>query len=489
MDSAIMSTIADITAAAVDPYSNEFLWIIIVGFLLSFILSMAVGANDCANSFGTSVGSGVLTLTQACLLATVFEVAGSVLLGMHVVETIRKGIVDIDIYAGSEQELMLGYIATLAGCAVWLFTATYFKLPVSASHSTVSATLGFTLAARGTEGIKWKNLTKIALSWVVSPLTSGLVSIIICVLIEYFVIRRGRPLKAGLIAYPIIWALAVFVNVFGVTNEGPEVFYLHNTPLWVAIVIALVAGFLTGIIVQIWIVPFMRNKVVGLANAEAMAAPPSIDTKDTGVMEKQLDTTPYHSRVQIPTDKVTTETATRQDTEGLFSSLQILTAIFASFAHGGNDVANSVGPLVALWMIYSQGQVTGSELPKVATMGILFYGGVGIVIGLWLLGRRVIETVGQNLTKIRPSTGFTIEIGSACTVLLASKLGLPVSTTHCKIGSVVFVGYADSKFSKSDEQKVNWKLFGGIFASWVATVPAALGCSALFMWILKAIFL
>lgn len=256
-----------------------------------------------------------------------------------------------------------------------------------------------------------------------------------------------------------------------------------------ATVVAIAFGIAAALVVQIWVVPFMRRKVLDTASNVNANPLPEVNEKDKPALEKGIET-PYHSQVVLTPTDVTVETATREETEPLFSSLQVLTAIFASFAHGGNDVANSIGPLVALWVIFAEGSVEEVDLPRLPTMGLLLFGGVGIVVGLWILGRRVIETIGESLTKIRPSTGFTIEIGSACTVLLASKMGLPVSTTHCKVGSVVFVGYADGKFGKKDAgQSVNWKLFGGIFASWVVTIPAALGCSAVLMWILKAIFI
>ncbi|KAF4526164.1 hypothetical protein B566_EDAN008200 [Ephemera danica] len=165
----------------------------------------------------------------------------------------------------------------------------------------------------------------------------------------------------------------------------------------------------------------------------------------------------------------------------LFSFLQILTATFGSFAHGGNDVSNAIGPLIALWLIYKEGTVQQTtETP----LSILLYGGIGISLGLWIWGRRVIQTIGEDLTQITPSTGFTIEIGAAFTVLLASKIGLPISTTHCKVGSVVFVGWASS-----DRQGVDWKLFRNIIFAWVVTLPVAGSLSAAMMAILRAVAL
>lgn len=255
----------------------------------------------------------------------------------------------------------------------------------------------------------------------------------------------------------------------------------------------MICGFLSGLVVQLFVVPYMRNRLLaGLSTTVEPSPNPSIMKSADSIasLEKGIPT-PYHSQIALTAPRV--EDATKEDTEQLFSSLQILTAIFGSFAHGGNDTANAVGPAIALWLIYSKGSVEGTP-DKYSSVAILFYGGLGIAVGLWLLGRRVIETVGSGLTKIRPSTGFTIEIGSACTVLLASKLGMPISTTHCKVGSVVFVGYADGKNrakenKESGEKSVNWKLFGSIAASWVATLPAAVGVTALLMWLLRMMFL
>lgn len=159
--------LAAVQTNSIVPYDKGFIWIVVIGFILAFILAFALGANDVANSFGTSVGSGVLTLTMACILATIFEISGAILLGDKVSETIRKGIVDINMYEGDEKRLSIGYLATLGGCATWLFVATYFKLPVSGTHSTVAATVGYSLVANGTKGINWAGLGKLFLNYFV----------------------------------------------------------------------------------------------------------------------------------------------------------------------------------------------------------------------------------------------------------------------------------------------------------------------------------
>lgn len=205
-----------------ETYFSEVLWIVILGFVLAFILAFGVGANDVANSFATSIGSGVLTFRQACYLASFFEVAGAILLGYKVSDTIRKGILDVSVYEGNEKQLMMGMLAALLGCAIWLLIATYFKLPVSTTHSIVGATVGFGFVAHGTKGIHYTTLITIVASWVVSPLLSGLVSVAIFWLIYRFILTAKRPLRAGLISLPFIYAITIFINVLSITFDGSK---------------------------------------------------------------------------------------------------------------------------------------------------------------------------------------------------------------------------------------------------------------------------
>lgn len=205
-----------------EAYLDSVLWIVIVAFIVSFILSFGIGANDVANSFATTIGAGVLTLRQACFLASIFEVSGAVLIGYKVSDTIRKGILDISMYEGSEKELMLGMLAALISCAIWLLVATFLKFPVSATHSIVGATVGFGLVARGTKGIQWNTIIGITLSWIISPILAGLISVAIYLLIYKFILRAQRPFNAGLVALPIIWGVVIFINILGISLDGSE---------------------------------------------------------------------------------------------------------------------------------------------------------------------------------------------------------------------------------------------------------------------------
>lgn len=204
----------------IDPYSEEVLWIVIIGFIMAFVLAFGLGANDVANSFGTSVGSKVLTVKQACCLATVCEIAGSILLGYKVSDTMRKGILQVNVYDDAEYELLLGMFAALIGSSVMLLGATFLKLPVSATHSIVGATIGFSLVCRGDKGINWKVLGMIVGSWFVSPLLSGVISVSLYLVIRRLILNASDPIARGLLSLPIFYGITIFINVFTIVHEG-----------------------------------------------------------------------------------------------------------------------------------------------------------------------------------------------------------------------------------------------------------------------------
>lgn len=422
-----------------EAYSNEVLWIVVISFLIAFFLAFGVGANDVANSFGTSVGSRVLTLRQACILATIFEMLGALLMGFKVSDTVRKNIYDLNLYDGEEKLLMMGNMAALFGSAVWNIVATLLRLPVSGTHSIIGAVLGFTFVAKGFRGIYWKNIGYIVSSWFISPLFSGFVSVLMFMLIRWFILSKENPRERGLSSLPLIYGFAVFINVISVVLDGSPVLGLDKIVWWIAIIISASIALIAAAIIRFYIVPRERKK----------------GESPGGQIELDLENPISASENTKENDD------SRPEVANLFRGLQVMTAIFGSFAHGGNDVSNAIAPLVGLWLIYSKN-------PEGQTPAwLLIYGGIGISAGLWIMGRKVIQTMGQDLTKITPTSGFTIEIGSATTVLLASKLGLPISTTHCKVGSVVFVGCARTRSTKD----VDFKLFRSIILAWLITLP------------------
>ncbi|KAJ8034203.1 Sodium-dependent phosphate transporter 2 [Holothuria leucospilota] len=570
-------------------------WMLAVGFVFSFILAFGLGANDVANSFATSVGAKVLTLRSACILASIFETGGAVLLGSKVSDTIRKGIFDVTLYEGREETLMMGQVAALGGAMIWLLVATLFKLPVSGTHSIVGAMIGFHVVVFQFVGINWKQLIMIVGSWFISPLMSGVLSAIMFAVYRYFVLQKDHPLKNGLRSLPVCYAAVMFVNVLSIFLHAPQLLRLDKIPVWGGALISVFIGFVVGLTVWLIVVPRVRLSLFGDGERPkfsvggdelfdvkdekkemAMQDVPNGNCKEssgyktiTGKPESETNhfteaegktersserdlnvnnnngnstetskgSSGYTQISESPTNRMppssiqyefkesivsaeegesrcwpfrksgdkkyyrhtsvassTGLTKKRklskrdseswkqvQDPEGvaeICGPLQILSALFASFAHGGNDVSNAIGPLIALWVIFQSGSV---EQKAASPIWILLYGGIGMTIGLWVLGRRVIETVGSNLTPMTPSSGFTIELGAATTVLLASNLGIPVSTTHCKVGSIVAIGYVRSRAN------VEWKLFRSIILAWIVTVPSAALLSAGLMWIMLTV--
>jgi len=465
--------------------SPDVLWVVVLGFVVSFLLAFGVGANDVANTFGTSVGSKVLTIRQACILATIFEIAGTVLIGYKVSDTIRKGIVDPAIYDNSNTELMLGNLAALAGSAIVLMAATFFKLPISGTHSIVGAMIGFSLVARGAEGIQWMTLGKIISSWFISPVVSGMISCGLYLMVRRFILSKRSPLEAGLRFLPLFYLATLTLNVFSIVLDGPSLLYFDRIPWWGAMILSVGVGLIAAAAVQCILVPRLRRANAAVDNDIENDNENDNDNDKDNDNENDNDVKmTVISLTENPLEKAATEKAAMDDIDDppeavqLFSFLQILTATFGSFAHGGNDVSNAIGPLVAIWLIYSENSVMQNS-PTPAY--ILLYGGVGISVGLWVWGRRVIKTVGEDLTKLTASSGFAIEIGAAFTVLAASKIGVPISTTHCKVGSVVFVGWA-----QTSKAGVDWNLFRNIIFAWVVTVPVSAALSAAVMAIFKA---
>ncbi|XP_022252438.1 sodium-dependent phosphate transporter 2-like, partial [Limulus polyphemus] len=382
----------------VETQTPEFVWIVVVAFIIAFLLAFGVGANDVANSFGTSVGSKVLTLRQACILATIFETLGAILIGYKVSDTVRKGIFQLEMYEGAEKELLIGNLAALIGSAAWNIIATFLRLPISGTHSIVGAVVGFSLVARGIHGIQWSQLGFIVASWFISPIMSGIVSVLLFLLIQRFILKKEDQMEPGLISLPFFYAFTIFVNVFSVVHEGPSVLKFDKIPLWGALVVGISAGLITGILVKFLMVPRLRNKI----HAELKSVTPSVPMEDLSGGPKQIsaeDQSVLNDSVVLnhssctnlveEEEKVKNGTLTfpanvdgiignirkddpssncqhqkmnekisdaieqrdvessvsvdasqddKPETRQLFSFLQILTAVFGAFAHGGNDV-------------------------------------------------------------------------------------------------------------------------------------------------------
>jgi len=377
-----------------------------------------IGANDVANAMGTSVGSGSLTFKQAIYIAAIAEFAGAFFVGGHVSDTIRKGMLDPTIFSETPIILVYGMIAALLSAALWLNIASYLGWPVSTTHSIVGAVVGFGIMAGGMDAINWIKVWSVVMSWVVSPLMGGLVAFLLFRFLTNQVFRRRNPLLYAKRILPYMVFLVCVILANAMFYKG-----LKNLHLNFSFPEAILYSFIVGAI-GFFIAKPLSKKI------------PDVPRKK---IHKQLEAT-----------------------ENIFKYLQITTAFYIAFAHGSNDVANAVGPLAAVFSILNSGTV---EMKVAMPTWILALGGGFIVFGLLIWGRRVMETIGKKITEITPSRGFCATFAAATVVLICSKMGLPVSTTHTLVGSVIGVGLARGL------PTLNLGIVKEIVMSWLATVP------------------
>ncbi|KAJ8020189.1 Sodium-dependent phosphate transporter 1-A [Holothuria leucospilota] len=478
---------------------SDVVWILIVGFLIAFVLSFAVGANDVANSFGTSVGANVLSLRQAFCLATIFETLGAVLLGSAVAKTISAEVVNLSLYNSTPEVLMVGQLAVLTACAVWLLIATALKLPVSTTHSIVGAMVGFQLVTVGTSGVQWRYLFYIAGSWIISPILAGGFAAFLNFILLYTIVKKEDPFHSGLKTLPAWYGVVILVNALSILLSAQNWFTTFEIPWYVIVAVSVGCAMITSFIVCIIVVPQLGNydnEIYPLTNYEQLtpeedretdshnpsdainaseSSNKSQETKGTNSSStKQLDNGGLRSKQDAGQGPRTV----REDpaVKKICGPLQILSAVFSAFAHGSNDVSNSVAPLIVLWNVYSYRAVP-SELD--ISVWMFLYGGFGLSVGLWILGKRVIDTVGERITTLSSSRGFAIELGSAAVVLMASNIGIPISTTHSKIGAVAALGCF------GNGEGVNLMLLCNIAVAWLVTLPFVAGLSAFITYIFQ----
>jgi len=409
---------------------------IYIGLAAAFGLFMAwgIGANDVANAMATSVGSKALTIKQAILVAAVFEFLGAVLAGGAVTSTIRKGIVDADLLVNSPELLIYGMLASLLAAGTWLFIASKNGWPVSTTHSIVGAIVGFAAVGIGIEAVQWEQVATIVVSWIVSPLTAGLIAFLIYLSVQRLILTQEDPLTQAKRYVPVYIFFAGFTITLVTLLKGLK----H-----VGLDLSLTNSYLlaTGIAVLIAIVGFIFIQRI---------------EPDPKAEQKQH----FHT------------------VERVFAVLMVVTACGMAFAHGSNDVANAIGPLAAVISVARSG-IVGAE--SALPIWVLVIGGGGIVVGLATYGRHVIATVGEKITQLTPSRGFAAELAAATTIVIASGTGIPISTTHTLVGAVLGVGLARGI------EAIDLRVVGRIFVSWVVTIPAGAFLAIIFFFILKTV--
>ncbi|MFH1580851.1 MAG: inorganic phosphate transporter [Pseudomonadota bacterium] len=401
-------------------------YILIAGYILGFYMAWNIGANDVANSMASAVGAKAITVRQAIFIAGILNIVGAVFIGSHVTNTIRKGIVSTEILTDPHIAL-IGALSALLSAALWVSFATWKSLPVSTTHSIVGAMIGFGIMAGGFSVIKWGKLGAVVLSWVISPVFSLVIAYVMFKLIVKIILSRKDSFAWALKLSPFFIGIAVFIVVLS---------FLFKTPLGKTLAMGNLTALLFALIVAI-IFGFVGMKLLNRFVKDRKAG-----------------------------------------AEAIFKRIQIGTSCYVALAQGANDVANAIGPLAVIYFLVKTGNV-GAKVP--VPVFLLLFGGIGIACGIGMAGERVMETVGKKITTLTNTRGFSVDFAAATTVLIASKMGLPVSTTHAAVGGVLGVGLARGF------EAVNFRIIIKIMLYWVLTVPISAITSMIIFKILQLI--
>ncbi len=400
--------------------------LIIFAIIVGFAMAYAIGANDVANGMATAVGAKAIAPRQAAIIAGFAEFLGAIMFGAIVTSTISKGIVDISKIA-NPTHIAYGALSALIAASVWVLLATFYGMPVSTTHSIIGGMIGFGIAEAGVSVIKWGKLAQIVTSWFLSPFIGGLISYIVFKIIVVSILHRKNPDKKVKIVAPILIGFTFYIISFLFALKTLK--YPINKSIRVGIVFGMIA-----LIVSIFLVRRYVRK-----NSER----------------------------------------TYDVVEGIFRRVQVLTSTYVCFSHGANDVANAIGPVALIYTFYKFGSFDNlQDVPKI----ILFLGGLGISVGVLTYGYKVMNTVGYQITELNNTRGFSIDFGTATTVLLASVFGLPISTTHTVVGAVTGVGLARGV------EVVNFSVLKSILYSWLVTVPFSAVVAGGIHYLLKTFF-
>lgn len=380
----------------------------IIAAIAGLYMAWNIGANDVANSMSTAVGARAITLRQAIIIASILNFLGAVLVGKHVTDTIKNKIVDVSLL--SQHDVTLGFLAALISASLFVTLSTWRELPVSTTHAIVGGVAGFGLVGGGVEMVHWDTLTNVAASWVLSPFAGAALAFIMFKIIQHFIFDVADPVARAKQLSPLFIGLTffiIFLSIFTKTRVGTELNYSMTEYVLISLVISAAAG-IAGYSL------FIKGK--------------------SARKKKKYDVV-----------------------EGLFRRLQVMTSCYVAFSHGANDVANAVGP-VAVILAFSWQEVD--------TIYLLAFGGIGLALGITTWGYKVIRTVGGRITALTNTRGFSVDFAAATVVLVASKMGMPISTSHAVVGAVIGVGLARGL------DAVDLGVIKKIVYSWLLTLPA-----------------
>lgn len=409
--------------------------LLMLACIFGFFMAWGIGANDVANAVGTSVGAKAISIRNALIVAAVFESAGAILAGGQVTDTIRSGIVDPAIFSDSPETLLYGMLASLLAAGTWLLLASFFGWPVSTTHSIVGAIIGFGLLKLGLSAIDWHMVGAIMLSWIVTPILAGIIGYLCFLSIMRLILNKDEPLYYAKRYLPYYIFFIMLIITMVTMLKGLQ--HLH-----------FIIDFKLSLVIATGISLIVMG--IGMFNLH------KIDAKQIIGLEK------------------------RKSLDRVFAILLIFTACGMAFAHGSNDIANAIGPLAAIVnTIQSGGNVLADNpLP----LWILFFGAAGVLTGLATYGYKVIATIGSGITELTPSRGFAASLATATTVVIASGIGFPISTTHTLVGAILGVGFARGIYA------INMGVIRNIFLSWMITIPAGAIFAMVYFRIISGLF-
>lgn len=409
---------------------------VVIACIIGFIMTWSVGANDLANIMSTAMGSKAISVKQAIIFAVIFEFAGAILGGSHVTDTIRQGIINTDLLTQTPDIYVHGMLAVLLGASTWMLIASFLGMPVSITNAIVGSVVGFGVLIIGSYAIHWEKVGFIALSWIFSPAIAGFVSFGLFKAIQKSILATSEPYQSARHFMPVyLFFVGIVLSVMLVLKGLHHFDIYFNKEESTAIVLG------GGIIVIL----------LGMLIINKLPRPNGEKTHEQFIF-----------------------------VEKMFSVLMAFTACAMIFAHGSNDVALSVGPLVAIINVYTHGGQIVQDPPL--PLWTVVFGCVGVVTGLAMYGRKVIETVGSGITALTPSRAFCATLAAAMTVIVSTSAGTPVSATQTLVGAVLGVGLARGIGA------LNITVIRNIFMSWVVTIPVAATLTIVFYYILATFF-
>jgi solute carrier family 20 (sodium-dependent phosphate transporter) len=492
-------------------------WMTISGIIFGCIYCFAIGANDVANSFGSSVSAKSLTIPQAILIAVILEAAGAILLGANVTNTIRSSILKPAYYVGQYSLIMTGMLAALIIGSFWLLLFTYLQMPVSTTHTIVASICGFTYTAKGFDSISWPNLRVIFIAWGASPSFTFCIAFAFFFIVKHLVLRGRDPYARACIAYPVIVGIGIGIDLFLVLQKSNNRIISdsitgssagRNWIKRVTIPSAVGSGVGAALITFFIVVPLLKKRIerkfrerlaaeelirqteeenaMKKAEGQEVEEPAPVEEPKRGKIaaafhwfakntyDQDLEKQSFKERMQ--TEKIWSQQPDFDPrAEYLFQYVQIFTACLTAFAHGANDVANGMGPLSAIMNIQKFGWNSKAKVDY----WVLAVGGILIGIGFVFFGYRIIKAVGYKITKLSPSRGACLELATAIAVAVASYLSIPVSTTQCLVGATAGVAFASGGW-----RAVDWVWLIIIGFSWAGVFFLAAIFTGLFMWLL-----